>query len=275
MKLLIAVDMEGITGVSNWEHVTPGSADYSRFRRIMTADVNAAIEGACLAGVEDIVVADGHWNGQNILIEELDPRARLNSGTSAPFSMVQSADSGVNAAFFVGYHARAGTLNAVLDHTWSSVRVMNLWINGRICGETGLNAGVLGHFDAPVIMVSGDQSLAAEACDWIPGVETAVVKTATGRTSAESLSLEEAHNRIRAAAERAVNRMLSGRGPQPLVLGSPVEIAVEFHTTAQADGAALVPGAERKDGRTLVIHANNMAEGYMAFRTLVGMGDRS
>jgi D-amino peptidase len=81
MKLLIAVDMEGITGVVTWNHVDPSHAEYQRFRRLMTQDVNAAIRGAFEGGATDVVVTDGHWNSDNILIEELDTRARLNSGT--------------------------------------------------------------------------------------------------------------------------------------------------------------------------------------------------
>ena len=75
MKILIAVDMEGITGVTTWDQVTPGHAEYTRFRKLMTQDVNAAIRGACEAGADDIVVADGHSSGTNILLEELDPKA--------------------------------------------------------------------------------------------------------------------------------------------------------------------------------------------------------
>src|SRR5512135_100601 len=81
MKILISADMEGITGVTTWDQVTPGHAEYSRFRQLMTADVNAAVRGALAAGAEHVTVTDGHWNGSNILVEQLDPRARLNSGS--------------------------------------------------------------------------------------------------------------------------------------------------------------------------------------------------
>ncbi|HWQ10744.1 MAG TPA: M55 family metallopeptidase, partial [Holophaga sp.] len=88
MKLLIAVDMEGATGVVSWDHVDPKTAEYQRFRHLLTADVNAAIEGALEAGFDEIAVSDGHWNSGNVLIEELNPVARLNTGTPSPFSMV-------------------------------------------------------------------------------------------------------------------------------------------------------------------------------------------
>ncbi|HET6824155.1 MAG TPA: M55 family metallopeptidase, partial [Anaerolineales bacterium] len=108
MKILIATDMEGITGVTTWDQVTPGHAEYARFRRQMTEDVNAAIRGAFDGGAKEVVVADGHWNASNILIEELDPRARLNTGSPSPFSMMEGIDESINGVMFVGYHARNG-----------------------------------------------------------------------------------------------------------------------------------------------------------------------
>ncbi|MEN6410475.1 MAG: M55 family metallopeptidase, partial [Anaerolineaceae bacterium] len=94
MKVLIAVDMEGISGVVASDHVTPGTSDYERFRKIMTDDVNAAIRGSMQAGGDDIVVVDGHWEGRNILIEELDNRVRLISGLpTSPLSMVEGVQN--------------------------------------------------------------------------------------------------------------------------------------------------------------------------------------
>ena len=92
MKILIAADMEGISGVTTWDQVTAGHFEYARFRRIMTEDVNAAVRGAFEAGAKDVFVTDGHANGSNILIEELDPRASLNTGSPSPLSMVQGVD---------------------------------------------------------------------------------------------------------------------------------------------------------------------------------------
>src|SRR5512138_3122292 len=96
MKILISVDMEGVTGVTTWDQVTPGQAEYARFRRLMTGDVNAAIRGAFAGGAEQVIVSDGHWNGSNILVEELESRAVLNSGSPSPFSMVQGIEQGVD-----------------------------------------------------------------------------------------------------------------------------------------------------------------------------------
>ncbi len=274
MKLLIAVDMEGITGVANWDHVTPTHPEYQRFRRLMTADVNAAVAGAAEAGVEDIVVSDGHWSSGNILIEELDPRARLNSGSPSPFSMVQGIDNGVNAAIFIGYHAHIGSQNAVLDHTWSSAAVANLWLNDRVFGEIGLNAAVCGSFGAPVLMLSGDQTAAAEARDLLGDVETAVVKQTSGRFAAELLPPAVTAKLIRETAARAVRRYQSGSASAPFKLSLPVTVTVEFIYSNMADMAAILPGAVRLDARKVAYTAADMPTAYRAFRTMVSLGNK-
>jgi D-amino peptidase len=135
MKILIAVDMEGITGVTTWDQVTPGHVEYGRFRKLMTQDVNAAVRGAYESGADEVIVADGHWNASNILIEEIDPRAKLNCGSPSPFSMMEGIDESVDAVFFIGYHARNGSPYAILDHTWSSRAVANVWLNDILTGE--------------------------------------------------------------------------------------------------------------------------------------------
>ncbi len=274
MKLLIAVDMEGISGVVNWDQVDPGHPEYQRFRRIMTDDVNAAIQGAASAGATEFVVADGHWASSNLLIENLDPRACLNSGSPSPFSMVTGVDGGVDAAFFIGYHARAGSLQAILDHTWSSTRIANVWLNGRLTGEFGINAAVCGHFDVPVLMISGDQTVCAEALEWVPGIETARVKKAAGRYSAELLPLVEAQKLIRETAEHALRNYISGKYPPPLKVKTPVSVKVEFQAQNHADAAVIMPGAKRLDGRAIEFKAADMAAAYPAFRTLVNLASR-
>jgi D-amino peptidase len=275
LKLLIAVDMEGTSGVTTWDQVTPGHAEWQRFRRIMTADVNAAIAGAFAGGAGEVVVADGHWNGDNLLIEELDSRARLNTGSPSPWSMVQGGTENADAAFFIGYHARNGTAHAILDHTWSAARVHNLYINGRLSGEVGLNGSVLGHYGVPVLLVSGDQAVGAEAREWIAGVETVTTKIAHGRWSAEVLPPELVRERLQAAGEQAVRRYLRGAGPRPLETATPVKITLELVGSDMGDKAALLPGAVRLDGRTIEFSASDMPAAYLAFRAAVTLALRT
>jgi len=266
MKILIAADMEGVTGVTSWDHVSREHPEYARFRRLMTQDVNAAIEGALGAGADEILVADGHASASNLLLEELNARARLNAGSPAPFSMVQGIDFGVDGVFFVGYHARSGTRNAILDHTWSSKCVSNLWLNDLLVGETGLNAAVCGHFGAPVLMVSGDQAVCAEALEMLGPLEVAVVKRANGRKSAECLPPPLAHEKICEAAGRAIHRLREGQSPPPFVLPAPIHVIVELVTSDMADRAGLLPEVVRVDGRRVEFSAADMPTAYRLFR---------
>jgi D-amino peptidase len=268
MKILIATDMEGITGVTTWEQVTPGHAEYARFRRLMTQDVNAAARGAVEAGADEVVVADGHWNGSNILIEELDPRARLNTGSPSPFSMMQGIDETVDGVFFVGYHARNGSPNAVLDHTWSSRTVANVWLNDILTGEYGLNAAVAGHFAVPVVMATGDQTACSQMVELLGDVETVVVKQATGRFAAECLVPEATHGMIAEAASRAVERLMDGDVPDPFVLDTPVRVTVEFFTSDMADKASKIPFTQREETR-VSMSVEEMASAYNGFRSMV------
>jgi D-amino peptidase len=276
MKILIAADMEGITGVVHFDQTTPGHAEYSRFRKLMTEDVNAAVRGAFAAGADEVIVSDGHWDATNILIEHLDPRARLNSGTPRPYSMIEGVDSGIDGALFVGYHARVSTPNAILDHTWSSSRVDGLWLTPAggepmAIGEIGLNGAVCGHFGVPVVMISGDQSACAEAEALFPGIVTAVVKQAKGRNAAECLPPGETAELIEQSAARGVDHILGEHPPQPLRLQAPVTVTVEFVKSEQADAAAVMPGARRTEGKQVEFVASDMVEAYRAFRALVNL----
>jgi D-amino peptidase len=268
MKILIAADMEGITGVTTWDQVDPGHSEYSRFRRLMTEDVNAAIRGAYDAGATEVIVADGHSRGSNILVEDLDRRARLNSGSPSPFSMMQGIDESVDAVFFIGYHARNGSENAILDHTWSSRTVANVWLNDLLTGEYGLNAALAGYFGVPVIMASGDQTACQQMSKLLGDIETAVVKQANGRFSAECLPPGVTQELIYAAARRAVERLANDEVPEPFVLDMPIRLTVEFFSSDMADRAALVPYTERAGAR-LSFEAPEMTAAYRAFRAMV------
>jgi D-amino peptidase len=271
MKVLIAADMEGITGVVHWDQVSLTHPEYARFRKLMTQDVNAAIRGAFDAGADELVVTDGHAWGRNILLEDLDPRARLNSGALSFLSMVQGVDQGVDGVLYVGYHARIGAPQATLEHTWSDERVFGLWLNSQLHGEPGLNAAVCGHFDVPVVMVSGDQAVCDECLAMLGDVETAVVKRASGRMAAELLPPAATQELIEQAAWRAVTRLVSGAAPAPYRLTPPIHMAIEFVQSEMADKAMLMPGALRAQDRRVEYTADDMLTIYRAFRTLLAL----
>jgi D-amino peptidase len=262
--------MEGVTGVTTWDQVTPGHPEYARFRRLMTGDVNAAIRGAFAGGADDVTVTDGHWDGSNILIEELDPRAHLNSGAPSPASMMQGVEAGIAGVMFVGYHARQGSEKAVLDHTWSSSRVMNVWLNGSLAGEYTLNAAIAGHYGAPVLLATGDQTACAQITELLGSVETVVVKQATGRFSAECLPPGETQAQIEGRAKLAVESLARSNAVRPFMVKTPIQVLIELHSSDMADRASGMPGSKR-DGLKVSYTASSMPEAYAAFRSLVSL----
>ncbi len=272
MKILIAADMEGITGVVHWDQVNPTHIEYPRFRKLMTQDVNAAIRGAFAGGATSVAVADGHNNGRNILIEELDSRASLTSGSPAPLSMVNGVDEGVDGVMYVGYHGRMGAVNAILDHTWSDERVSGLWINDRPFGEAGLNGAVCGHFNVPIIMASGDQTLCTEVKEFFGNmIETAQVKKAVSRMAAECLPPAQTSSLIEEVAKRAMINLKSGKAPKPFQVSKPIKMTMEFEQSDMADRASIMPNAKRTEDRRVQFVADDMVTIYFAFRTLLAL----
>jgi D-amino peptidase len=272
MKLLISADMEGISGVVDWKHVNSREGEYQRFRKIMTEDVNAAVRGAFKAGVDEMVVSDAHGSKTNILIENLDDRALLNSGATSPLSMIQGIDDGVDAAIFIGYHACNGTQNAILAHTVSGAQVANVWLNDRLVGEFGMNGAVCGHFGVPVLMVSSDLAGCLEADAWVPGIETVVVKKANSRLSAECLPPSVVQAKIEESTERALVRFKDGGAPEPLMVSAPIRVVLEFTNMVMADKASGMPGVRRLDGRRIEMVSLDMLTAYRTFRAALGVG---
>jgi D-amino peptidase len=227
MRVYISVDMEGIAGVAHEDQTDPieprHAGEYNRFRRLMTNEANAAVLGALDAGAAAVLVNDSHWLMRNLLAEELHPAAELLSGGPKRLSMVEGVDGGFDAALFIGYHARAGTRHATIDHTYTS-RVYEARLNGQPVGELGLNAAMAGLHGVPVALVSGDQALADEARALLGGdVETVVGKEAVGRFAARSLAPTVACERIRAGAVAALRRR-----HKPYTLTPPLRLEVDL-----------------------------------------------
>lgn len=270
MRVYISVDMEGIAGVvheSQTDPATPAfAAEYGRFRRLMTTEANAAVEGALAAGATRVLVNDSHWFMRNLLAEELHQAAELVSGDPKPRSMVQDIDGGFDAALFIGYHARAGTRNAILDHTYAD-RIQDVRLNGKPVGELGLNAALAGVHGVPVALVSGDSAVAAEAKDLLgPGVATVIVKEAVSRHAAKSVAPPVACRMIREEVPRALQR-----AHVPFTLRAPVTLEVDFAMTIHADMAELCPGATRTAGRTVAFTHPEYGEVFRAWRTLLNL----
>jgi len=201
-KVYVFTDMEGCSGVTGSEQISGPRAEEGK--RLMAEDMNACIDGCFAAGATEVVVRDGHGSGTNVNARLVAPRAKLIQGAT-PGVRFQDLE-GAEALILLGYHAMALTKDAVLAHTYSSDSIQRLWLNGREIGEIGVDASIAGEHHVPVVMVSGDDKVAAEARKWIPAVVTCEVKRGTGPQSAEWVPLEKAHRLIREKAEEAVRQ---------------------------------------------------------------------
>ena len=272
MRVYISVDMEGIAGVVHEGQTNPTdpacAAEYGRFRRLMTAEANAGVEGALAAGATRVLVNDSHWFMRNLLAEELHQGAELVAGDPKPRSMVQGIDEqgGFDAALFIGYHARAGTAHAILDHTYAD-RIYEVRLNGKPVGELGLNAALAGVHGVPVALVSGDAALAAEANDLLGGgVSTVIVKEAVSRHAARSVAPALACRMIRDEVTRTLKRK-----HVPFVLPAPIALEVDFAQTIHADMAELCPGVTRTAGRTVAFSHHDYREVFRVWRVLLNL----
>jgi D-amino peptidase len=205
LKVFISVDMEGVAGVVSGKECSPSGPDYTLFRRLMTLETNAAIEGALAAGATDIVVRDGHGSKTNILPDLLHEEARLLRGvTQRPENMMLGIDDSFDAVIFIGYHAKGGTTEGVIPHT-SSGNVIDLSVNGVSLPEAGYNAILAGLHDVPVVLVAGDNWICQQVKDLLGSVIAVETKKGFG-TAALCLHPEKVRQLIRTETARALNQ---------------------------------------------------------------------
>lgn len=264
LKVFISVDMEGITGVVSGDDASRSGSDYGYFRRVMTNEANAAIEGALAAGATDIVVRDSHGTALNLLPEMLNRNARLLRGWSGgPLSMMEGIDETFDAVVFVGYHARAGTPNAVLDHT-SSGDVADVSINGHSLPEAGYNALIAGHYGVPVVFAAGDQALCDQVRGLLGAVETVAVKEGIG-AAAINLHPEVARERIRTGVERALRNV--GRY-EAYTLAPPYTLVLRLKTEQAIFEGAHYPGARRTGDWELTYESDDIMDIMLAYNRM-------
>ena len=172
--------MEGIAGVVTGDQLGPTGFEYARFREFMTREAMAAVTAAKEAGATEIVVADAHGNGENLLIEQFPPDVKIVRSWPRPLSMMGGVDGSFDAAIFIGYHASTTSLAGVRAHTFSSATLTRVALNGVEMTEGSWNAAIAGHFNVPVVMVSGDDAAIAEVRKVVGNLEAAETKKALG-----------------------------------------------------------------------------------------------
>jgi D-amino peptidase len=260
MKVFLSTDMEGTAGVVDWDQCTGDGPEAIAGRRLLLAEVNAAIEGAVAGGATEIVVNDSHSTMRNLPAAELAAQASYISGSHKPLYMMQGLDDSFDACMLISYHGSVGA-PAGLSHTYSPRVVVEARLDGTITGEAGINALVAAHFGVPVVLVTGDRSACEETAAVIPGICQAVVKEHVSRLAAQSLHPDRARALIRGQAQAAV----AGAGtakPPPV---SPGVLELFVRTTDIAEAASWVRGVDRTGPRQLRIEGPDRLATYRAF----------
>jgi D-amino peptidase len=257
MKIYISADMEGVVGVVTNEQLGPQGFEYQRFREFMTQEVNAAIEAAFAAGATEIVVSDSHGNGQNLLIEKLPRNVLLVRSWPRPLMMMQGIDETFAGAIFIGYHSGTTNPQGVRAHTISSARLADVQLQGVSVSEAGLNAAIAGHFNVPVIMVSGDDVVVKETTALLGDVEGAVVKWASGFHSAQTLMPKASYQLIREKVKKAISRIKQFK---PYKLKAPIRLDVRFKNYRPSELLAYLSIVERTDAHSIRFTGKDMIE---------------
>ena len=256
-KIYISSDMEGVVGAVTEEQMGPSGFEYQQFREFMTAEVNAAIEGARSAGAGEILVADSHGNGQNLLIDKLPKDVKIVRSWPRPLDMVGGLDDSFDGVIFLGYHASTDNLTGVRAHTFSSGRLTSVKLNGTPVTEGAWNAAIAGELGVPVIMVAGDDATVEEVSSLVGDVEGAVVKWALSFHSATTLQPEAAYDLIRDKASRAVKNI---KKYKPYKVKNPVTVEMGFKNYRPVEILSYLSLFERIGSHTIRFSAKNMEE---------------
>jgi len=255
MNIYIMTDAEGISGIYDREQVMTTGSRYNECRMFMTEEINVCVEAAKEAGAEKIFVRDAHGGGNNVIWEKLSPKADRYICGGGPGNRMPGLEE-CDGVILLGYHAMAGTPNAVLEHTMSSASVQNYWLNGNRAGEVAVDATNAGDFGKPVIMVSGDDKVCAEAKALLPWIVTAEVKKALGCYYAMMLPKEKAAVLLKEKVKEAIKNFPNAK---PYVLEKPVRLRIEKLERIQLPYSGK-PYIKIIDGRTYEVEGATMEE---------------
>lgn len=258
MTIYVCVDAEGLSGIYLKEQTIPGNERYAEGQRAFTRDIAAVCRGLRAGGADRIIVHDMHYAGTNVRYEELpdDIETCLVGRMGDPiFPPIDEADGVV----LLGYHAMAGTHNAILEHTMSSGGIQNWWMNGQKVGEIALHAGVVGDHGKPVILVTGDDKACAEAEAFLPGVVTATVKKAITTFGASLLPPAKAVALLEEKAALAVRRLAEIPPYRP---ARPVQMRIEVTERTQLPSLIQHPYVRLVDGHTFEAEGADVSEAF-------------
>jgi D-amino peptidase len=257
-KIFVITDMEGVDGIFNFDDqcVPFKSPRWAESQKLLTGEVNAAVDGLFAGGATEVVVADLHDSSRSLSALTIDPRAKLLQGEGIPPTL--GIDSSYGGVVFIGQHPMAGAEDGVISHTYAFT-IQNLWVNNILVGELGSRTMLAGYFGVPVIMLAGDTAACKEFHDLVPNGECAAVKTGTSRTGGISLSNKAACDLIRQKAQLAMEKLAEFK---PYKVSNPVQIKVEF-TVQSTPVFWPQPGVERLNERTYLYRGKDFLDAWL------------
>ena len=263
MNIYVIVDAEGLCGINKGQQVEPGDVYYPEMCRYMAMEINACVAGLKEGGADKVFVHDTHGGITNARLENLTDEATgyvCSPGGYKRFESIEECDGLV----LLGYHAMAGTPNAVLEHTFSAERWQNFWINGKKAGELAFDAAVAGSYGVPVIMASGDDALCREAVATLGReVVTCEVKKGLWTFGAVHLPLRVGHALVRQRAREAALKLKAGGAFKPYNVGSPVTLRLELVERGKPPIPATKPYMTRIDARTYEVVGDTPEEAFL------------
>ncbi|MDQ6664927.1 MAG: M55 family metallopeptidase [Acidobacteriota bacterium] len=257
--VFLITDAEGVGGVCRQDQTDPKDAE---MRQLLTGEINAAVDGFLAGGADEVLVWDGHDGSQTLSTLTIHPRARLLMGSLGPTMMMERRFAAVA---YVGQHGKANVRGGIMAHSYSSLGIQNMLLNGKPVGEIDVIAAMAGNFGTPAIMLSGDQAAANELHEIVPQAELAVVKEGIGRYTCISLSAAAARDLIRGAARKSMAKIGS---IQPYRVTGPVTLQIEYTTrnSLPLDSESRT-GAEVLDDRTIRFRGKDIVEAWRLYRS--------
>jgi D-amino peptidase len=230
-------------------------------RQLLTGEINAAVDGFLSGGADEVVVWDGHDGSQTLSALTIHPKAKLLMGAMGPG---MTMERGYAAVAFIGQHGRANLRGGVMAHSYSSLGIQKILMNGKPVGEIETRTALAGWYGVPVILLSGDQAAASDLGAIVPTAEFAVVKEGLGYYACLSMSAASARDLIREKARSAMGKIPQIR---PYKIEGPVTIEVESTTRSTPHPeTVLPPGAEVVDARTIRYRGKDFMEAWVRSR---------
>lgn len=254
MKVFISADIEGITGVTNWDETNIDHAAAKLFMLRMSREVAATCEGALAVGATQITVRDAHDSARNIDANLLPLGVELVRGWSgSPMKMMESLDESFDAVIFIGYHSAAHSGGSPLAHTFSSSRYHKVTLNGEIASEFTFNTYLARSHGVPVVMLSGDDELCKAAKLFDPAIETVAVQRGIGNATI-SLHPQKSISKIKKHVKLALSR---SKEDYMLFLPNHFRLELTYKQIADYYKASFYPDAKVIDERTIAFESNN------------------